>query len=369
MTIQFRSYTLADLAALTVTVNKPAGVAAGDLLLLHVRLTTGSVTPTVPSGFALVTGTAQTASPGFRLYAKVATGSEPADYTVTYASSSARLALIALYSDVGAVLVADGVATLGSQPGATYTWTGVTTTYANTLLMCFASFSTGENPPADTGMTKRYEVGVTGSMFLMTQAVAAIGATGTRAATATTNTASLATVAWAETPPTAPSALTIGTVGVNQIAMDWTDNSGGLASFSIERSPNGSTAWAEVGTVAAGVTTFTNTGLTAATTYYYRVRGALGTIYSTYSNTDSDATLSGLLAPTGVTATAMHPRKIRLRWTDTNADEDGVSIERSPNGSTGWAEVDTVAADVTEFIDTTVSPSTAYYYRLRSYQD
>jgi len=73
------------------------------------------------------------------------------------------------------------------------------------------------------------------------------------------------------TPPTAPAAptgLSASTVDTSQISLSWTA-SGGATSYKIQRSPDGSTGWAQVG--ATATTTFTDTGLTAATTYYYRV--------------------------------------------------------------------------------------------------
>jgi len=73
------------------------------------------------------------------------------------------------------------------------------------------------------------------------------------------------------TPPTAPAppaGLSASAVDATQIGLSWTA-SGGATSYKIQRSPDGSTGWAQVGT--STTTTFTDTGLTAATTYYYRV--------------------------------------------------------------------------------------------------
>ena len=57
--------------------------------------------------------------------------------------------------------------------------------------------------------------------------------------------------------------------------------------------PNNS-SFSEVATVGAGVPTYNKTGLTAGTTYYFRVRprDACG-FYGGYSNEDSDTTTGG----------------------------------------------------------------------------
>ena len=47
----------------------------------------------------------------------------------------------------------------------------------------------------------------------------------------------------------------------------WTGELG----YQIERSPDGTSGWTEIGTTGQGVTSYTDTGLTSATTYYYRV--------------------------------------------------------------------------------------------------
>lgn len=75
-----------------------------------------------------------------------------------------------------------------------------------------------------------------------------------------------------DTPPDgAPSVLTLTVISDTSIKLDWTDGSTNEDGFSIERSTDGIN-YVEIDTVAANVVTYTNTGLTAGTLYYYRVR-------------------------------------------------------------------------------------------------
>ena len=76
-----------------------------------------------------------------------------------------------------------------------------------------------------------------------------------------------------------------------------------------------------------------------------------------------------LTAPTNLVATAVSSSEIDLTWTDNASEEDGYSIERSPDGSTGWAEIDTVGANVEAYSDTGLETSTEYFYRVRAYHD
>jgi len=57
-----------------------------------------------------------------------------------------------------------------------------------------------------------------------------------------------------------------------QFTLSWVDNSTNEDGFAIERATGTGGAFAQVGTVGANVTSFTDTGLGAATTYCYRVR-------------------------------------------------------------------------------------------------
>jgi hypothetical protein len=78
-------------------------------------------------------------------------------------------------------------------------------------------------------------------------------------------------------PSSAPSRLQARAVGATSIVLSWADNSLDETGFAIERKLQGCAVggtWTPVATVPRNVVTFTQTGLTAATTYAYRVRAA-----------------------------------------------------------------------------------------------
>jgi hypothetical protein len=116
-------------------------------------------------------------------------------------------------------------------------------------------------------------------------------------------------------PPAAPTVLTAPSGNCSQITLQWTDNSNNESGFKIERSPDGTTGWTQVGTTGAGVNTFTNTGLTQSTTYYYRVRAWNDSGDSAYSNTISRATL---ICPVAIFKVVLDPSSIKVGGT-TNA--------------------------------------------------
>ena len=94
--------------------------------------------------------------------------------------------------------------------------------------------------------------------------------------------------------PATPTNLVATAVSSSQINLSWTDNSNNETGFKVERSPNG-TSFSQIALRGANVTTFSNTGLAASTTYYYRVRAYNGSGNSAYSNI---ATATTLPAPT-----------------------------------------------------------------------
>lgn len=92
----------------------------------------------------------------------------------------------------------------------------------------------------------------------------------------------------------APTNLTSTAVSTAQINLSWTDNSNNEEHFMVERKTGSGGTYSQIAQVGANVTTYSDTGLTPSTTYYYRARAhssALG--YSGYSNEASANTQGG----------------------------------------------------------------------------
>jgi len=172
------------------------------------------------------------------------------------------------------------------------------------------------------------------------------------------------------TPPAAPSNLTVQAVSTSQIDLTWTDNATDEDGFKIERCTGvGCSDFAEIATLGANVTSTSDTGLSAATSYSYRVSAYNAVGDSDTSNTASATTYalpSPPAAPSILTAQAVSTGQIDLAWTDNADDELGFTIERSPDGS-AWAQIDIVEADVTAYQDAGLEPSTTYHYRVYAY--
>lgn len=171
-------------------------------------------------------------------------------------------------------------------------------------------------------------------------------------------------------PLEAPSQLTAATVSWDKISLTWMDNSESETSFRIERSLDGETGWQQIAIVDSNLTTYTDTGLSELTSYYYRVRafreGDLA--LSEFSNTAAATTLEFLDAPGNLAASVACGGGVWLNWQDNSLDESAFQLEKSPNGEDSWELLAELAPETTTYQDL-LSPGTGSYYRVRAYRE
>ena len=167
--------------------------------------------------------------------------------------------------------------------------------------------------------------------------------------------------------PAAPSGLAATAETTNRIRLTWTDNANNETGFKIERKTGAGGTYAQIATVGANVTTFTNSGLLANTTYIYRVRATNSSGDSAFSAEASATTLPMTpAAPSGLATTAQATNRIRLTWTDNANNENGFAIERKTGAGGTYAQMATVGANVTVYTNSGLAANTQYYYRIRA---
>ena len=168
------------------------------------------------------------------------------------------------------------------------------------------------------------------------------------------------------TPVLAPSALSVTVDSTEtKLNLSWTVNSAsGSVVTKVERSTDNST-WSLAATVAFGTAVYQDTGLNGGTLYYYRIRSAVGSVFSSYTSSVSQDTL--LLAPTTLVATAnsSDETEIGLTWNDNSSYETGYRIENSLDNVT-FSLVTTLAANSTSYNATALSGAQLYYFRVRA---
>ena len=108
-------------------------------------------------------------------------------------------------------------------------------------------------------------------------------------------------------------------------------------------------------------TQYTDAALASGTTYYYRVAAVAGEGVSR-SDVVSATTVETPQAPVLLSATGS-TSSVDLAWSDVDG-ELSYQIERSPDGTSGWAAIGTTGQDVTSYTDTGLTATTTYYYRV-----
>lgn len=125
-------------------------------------------------------------------------------------------------------------------------------------------------------------------------------------------------------PPSTPTVLAVAQdpTSSSQLLLTWTDNATDETAYSVERSTDGVT-YAEIATPAANAVSYTATGLSAATLYYFKVRANRSGTYSAYSNAASATTL---FSPTALPSI--------FAWYDASQD----SVVADTTVVTGWTD-------------------------------
>ncbi len=180
-----------------------------------------------------------------------------------------------------------------------------------------------------------------------------------------TSTASATTL---DAVPAPPSGLSAAAVSSTQINLAWTDNCTRETGFKVERATSASGPWTLIATVGANATAYSNTGLTASTSYHYRVCAANAAGDSPHTNTANATTPAAGVpaAPSALVATAVSSSQIDLRWTDNSSDETGFKVERAEAANGPWGQVATTAANATSYSNLYLTASKTYYYRVRA---
>ena len=175
--------------------------------------------------------------------------------------------------------------------------------------------------------------------------------------------------------PTAPTGLTANPTSTTQINLSWTASTDnvGVTGYRIERCTGASCSnYSQIATTTTA-TTYNNTGLSASTTYRYRVRAndAAGNL-SAYSSIVNATTLTpdtqAPTAPTGLTATPASTTQVNLSWTAStdNVGVTGYRIERCTGAScSNYSQIGTTTTTTT-YNDTGLTSSTTYRYRVRA---
>jgi len=173
--------------------------------------------------------------------------------------------------------------------------------------------------------------------------------------------------------PTAPSGLSATNVLQSSLTLNWVDNSDNEDGFNVQMaSVSDFSTVLNTFTVGAGVTTLDVTGLTANTTYYFRVEafnlGGSSGWSAPLSVTTLPTPLSPPAAPSNLNVTNYTLSSLRLAWTDNSNNEDGFTIQIATDKNFSQSlQTFNVGPNVTDYLLYPLAPNTKYFMRVSAF--
>jgi fibronectin type 3 domain-containing protein len=216
----------------------------------------------------------------------------------------------------------------------------------------------GDFSPIDTSVATSYinsDLAPSTTYYYRVSAIAPDGAEGPLSLFATATTPA--------EPPPAPQSISAIAISSSSVAITWTAVEG-AASYKVYRSGSATGTFVEIGT--SSTVSYTDTGLSAATAYYYKASAVNGesleSALSVAATITTPAPPPG--TPLGVSATASAPGSITLSWQPV-AGAAYYQIYRAANDAGPYASLD--SSTVTEYTDLGLNPSTVYYYKVSAF--
>ena len=263
--------------------------------------------------------------------------------------TSARSTTVSATTQAGGPAAPTGVAAAAaSATSIIVTWTAVTGATSYTIYGGTSSTTLSQIGTATTATTYT-QTGLTAATTYY-YAVTVTTSSGTSARSTT-----ISATTQAASDPAAPTGVLAAAASATSITVTWTAVTG-ATSYTIYGGTSSSLS--QIGTATTG--TYTQTGLTAATAYYYAVTVTTSSGTSARSTTVSATTQTGggPAAPTGVKATASST-SITVTWTAVTGATSYIIYRGTSSTSTSQIGTTTTA---TTYSSTGLTAGTTYYY-------
>lgn len=176
------------------------------------------------------------------------------------------------------------------------------------------------------------------------------------------------TITFLAPPPSAPANLSAVAISGTQVQLTWMDTSSNESGFIIERSGNG-VDFAQIDTVNANLTGYTDNNVAPATQYSYRLIAFNSGGNSAPSETVTVMTpQSSPVAPANLTARGVSTTRIDLSWEDRSTNEERFIILRKSGKK--WVTVAQLPSSAgtgpMTYSDVNLSANTSYTYVVRA---
>jgi len=174
-----------------------------------------------------------------------------------------------------------------------------------------------------------------------------------------------------ECPPPAPHLLSVLPTSQSSLTVTWSVLRGSYDGFEVYRAPYPLPPiplWIKIGTPDGAARSFVSDRLLCGTQYSYRVRAFNDGGYSAFSTSAMGQTLPCSPDAPDILAMASNTAaSIDLTWHEASADVTGYHLERSPDGSSGWTEINVSTTNTPSYSDPGLTCGTPYFYRVYAY--
>jgi len=163
--------------------------------------------------------------------------------------------------------------------------------------------------------------------------------------------------------PSVPTGLTATPSGADQIYLSW-NSSSSASYYYLYRSTSYSGTYTLV--TSTNSTSYTDSGLSIYTTYYYKVMAVNSLGSSDYSSivNATTSTVSYPTAPINLSISSVNSSQLRISW-DSVSSASTYYIYRSSSSSGSYTSVG--SSSTTAYTDTGLDPNTTYYYKVMAY--
>ena len=164
-------------------------------------------------------------------------------------------------------------------------------------------------------------------------------------------------------------ALTVASTGYNKVKLTWSGVDGATG-YRIYRSTSKTSGFTKIKSITTNSkVTYTNSGLSCGTTYYYKVR-AYRLIDGNYYFGSYSPVISGKAvpaAPGSLTVAKYSRKKVKLSWNKVSG-ATGYRIYRSKSKTSGFSKIKTITSGSTLTYTKATSRNVKYYYKIRAYK-
>lgn len=350
MAITFVNEAHANGSGGTVTVNVPAGVANGDVMVAFIHAS--DVSATTPTGWTSLITTQPRSGEDFALYYRVA-ASEPASYTWTWGAGSFVGSIVAWRGvSVGTPIDVTAAAGTAVTSGTTVVAPTRTTVTNNALLITATAIHPNTTFTPAGSMTERADTnnGTALTLTVDEELIPTAGATGTRTATAGATITFGRAVAFALRPaantPVSANVTATGTVAVTKVkTLSVSASIIATAAVTMVKNARPVRQVTATGTVTRTlnaqrtIPTITATGTVTATKALTRLVAAAITVMSTVSRTLRALRAVAVTVTGSVTLSPVPPVRLRLSvaaapqgtlYLSTSAAQGGMVLSISP---------------------------------------